>query len=328
MSTLLKNFIEEIKTNPSIDSYNQASINQGIILPILQLLGWNIYNINEVTPEFSFENKRIAYLLRTDNRSRVFIGITNSVDVNGFDNNHFDVSQLGIELAVLTNGKTWCFYLPSEESGNKVEKFCIVNILSQDPEVVSQLLIDYLSKHNVQVGKSIQTAKLIYRNKEKLIKKAISKAWNKIVTEPNSVLLKLLSEEIEQICGFRPDTEQIIQFLKNFTVVSEQEPTSSLITDKKVSQDRLIHYIVHVLQKYGGRARKDNVEKEIYKMLIDIFQSPYYQEPVANGIPRWQHNIAWAKERAKHKGLIKRPQDSGKGYWELTPEGMNMLCEV
>jgi hypothetical protein len=33
---------------------------------------------------------------------------------------------------------------------------------------------------------------------------------------------------------------------------------------------------------------------------------------------RWQHFIAWAKEIAKHEGLVKRPAASGRGYWELT----------
>ncbi|GAI53783.1 unnamed protein product, partial [marine sediment metagenome] len=46
-------------------------------------------------------------------------------------------------------------------------------------------------------------------------------------------------------------------------------------------------------------------------------QQPYYQELVSNGVPRWQHNLAWAKERAKKKGLIKPPDESGRGYWEL-----------
>lgn len=52
-------------------------------------------------------------------------------------------------------------------------------------------------------------------------------------------------------------------------------------------------------------------------MLYETFNQPWYQETVSGGIPGWQRNLAWAKERAKHKGLIKRPEDSGRGYWEL-----------
>jgi len=84
----------------------------------------------------------------------------------------------------------------------------------------------------------------------------------------------------------------------------------------------LIPHIVDVLRKHGGRARKDEVEKEIYQMFRETFQQSWYQETVAGGIPRWQHNLAWAKERAKKKGLIKKPEESGRGYWELTSNAM------
>ena len=61
--------------------------------------------------------------------------------------------------------------------------------------------------------------------------------------------------------------------------------------------------------------------KELYRQLRDIFAKPYYQECVAGGVPRWQHFIAWAKEIAKHEGLVKRPAASGRGYRELTEKG-------
>jgi hypothetical protein len=93
---------------------------------------------------------------------------------------------------------------------------------------------------------------------------------------------------------------------------------------KRISQDELIPHIIKVLQKHGGRARKDQVEEEIYQMFKDIFKEPYYQETVSIGVPRWQHNIAWAKERAKKRRLIKRPEESGRGFWEFTEKGMKM----
>jgi hypothetical protein len=92
-------------------------------------------------------------------------------------------------------------------------------------------------------------------------------------------------------------------------------------SEKKISQDELIPHIIRVLQKYGGRARKDKVEQEIYHIFKDFFGQAWYQGKVSHGVPRWRHYIAWAKERAKKKGLIKAPGDSGRGYWELTDGG-------
>ncbi len=89
----------------------------------------------------------------------------------------------------------------------------------------------------------------------------------------------------------------------------------------RITQDELIPHIVRVLRKHGGRARKEEVEQAIYRAFNDIFKQPWYEETVSHGVPRWRHFIAWAKERAKKKGLIKPPEDSGRGFWELTDMG-------
>jgi|GEM_PF-2524669 len=91
---------------------------------------------------------------------------------------------------------------------------------------------------------------------------------------------------------------------------------------KKISQDELIPYIILVLHEHGHKMAKRDVEDEIYKMLSLIFDQPYYHEHVSH-VPRWKKSIQWAKERAKGRGLIKTPKDSGRGFWELTTNGEN-----
>ena len=87
----------------------------------------------------------------------------------------------------------------------------------------------------------------------------------------------------------------------------------------RITEDDLIPYILEVLRQHGGIARKVEVEEEIYKKLQPVFKQPWYQQRVSNGqVPRWKHNLAWAKERAKKRGLIKPPSESGRGYWALT----------
>jgi len=69
------------------------------------------------------------------------------------------------------------------------------------------------------------------------------------------------------------------------------------------------------------RAKKQ-VEKEIYAMFKSSFEHPWYQEKVSTDQPRWQHNLAWARDLANKRGLIKRPSESGRGFWALTDKGM------
>lgn len=89
------------------------------------------------------------------------------------------------------------------------------------------------------------------------------------------------------------------------------------VPDKKITEDDLIPHIIEVLRRYGGKAPKAVVDEEIFQKLHAIFEHPWYQELVSNEVPRWKHFVAWAKERAKHRGLIKYPKNSGRGYWEL-----------
>lgn len=70
-------------------------------------------------------------------------------------------------------------------------------------------------------------------------------------------------------------------------------------------------------------ADKRTVEEEIYEMFRSKFADPYWHQPVSHGIPRWKHEVNWARQDAKKKkGLIKPPNESGRGVWELTAAGM------
>jgi hypothetical protein len=88
-------------------------------------------------------------------------------------------------------------------------------------------------------------------------------------------------------------------------------------------QDELIPHIVKILYENGGKAAKTVVENEIFMLFQNEFEKPYYNETVSHGVPRWKHNIAWAKERAKQRhGFIKGAVESDYGIWELTAEGI------
>ena len=88
-------------------------------------------------------------------------------------------------------------------------------------------------------------------------------------------------------------------------------------------QDELIPHVIKILYKNGGKATKSFVETEIFTLFQHEFEKPYYNETVANGVPRWKHNTNWARERAKQlHGFIKSAKESGRGIWELTDKGI------
>jgi len=340
----LKSFIEELKINPRIGTFDEAATKQAIILPLLHQLDWNTYNIDEVMPEFSVENKRVDYSLRINNTNEVFFEVKKTgEDLEHFQEQLLDYSfRQGVELAILTNGKTWWFYLPTKRGNWKTRKFYTIDIIQQETQDVSQKFIDLLSKHNIQTGKALQHAESIYKGeqKKKLIEETMPEAWNKIITEPDSLLIDLLSEATEKLCGFKPENDETSRFLKTYEDRFLLSPEDKINTKKikpatrpynvsggdKISEKDIVAAIIKVLKENDGHASKQQVEKGVYKIFQDKFDKPWYQETVANGVPRWQHNVAWAKEKAKHQGLIKRPEDSGRGYWELTTSGKNIIA--
>ncbi|WP_043770022.1 hypothetical protein [Desulfobulbus propionicus] len=99
-----------------------------------------------------------------------------------------------------------------------------------------------------------------------------------------------------------------------------------LLKGKNLSQDDLIPILILAIGSMGNKVLKSEVDGKMYELLKKEFSDPVYHEKVANNVPRWKHDVAWAKERAKqHHGYVKSAEQSGRGIWELTSEGMEYL---
>jgi len=81
--------------------------------------------------------------------------------------------------------------------------------------------------------------------------------------------------------------------------------------------------ITLILGANNGRATKKYVEEKIYELFRNEFTKDVYHEKVANlSVPRWKHDIAWARERAKQNhGYIKSGKETTRGTWELSTKG-------
>lgn len=213
-------FVEDLKSNLKLSTYGEEATKQSIILPILNLLGWNVFVNEEVKPEFPVENGRVDYSLRIKNVNEVFIEVKKaSEDLDKVQHQEQLLKYAfrdGVGLAILTNGLTWWFYLPKEKGDWKARKFYSIDITQQQSTDVAQKFVNLLSKGNVQSEKALQNAKTLYDNKikKKIFEKTLFESWNKIISEPESLLLELLSETTERLCGFKPDIEEVAKFIE------------------------------------------------------------------------------------------------------------------
>ena len=94
----------------------------------------------------------------------------------------------------------------------------------------------------------------------------------------------------------------------------------------KITQRKVIPYIIISLRKLKGAAPKKQVEEEVYSLLNDTFEHPWYHEDVSWGTPRWKHYISWAKQIAVNKGLIEPGERSERGMWKLTDLGKSPMA--
>lgn len=139
--------------------FDETATKQFVVLPILRALGWDDRNLEtlEVFPESrtdpeSGRQTKVDYALRHEGRVLVLIEckrwrenleqLKHQEQLAGY------IFQRGIDLGVLTNGKTWHFYFAYKTDVLwRDRKFCSIELNKQAEAVVD--FQRYLSRHNV-----------------------------------------------------------------------------------------------------------------------------------------------------------------------------------
>ena len=217
MKDKLEQFINQLRADKRLRSFDEAATKQVVLLRFLSILGWDIHNIDEVVPEYIVGCKRVDYALRDSNSNKVFIEVKKiSEDLDKHQEQLLNYSfKEGVKLAILTNGISWRFYLPLYEGSWDQRRFYTIEIYDQAVDDITNRFTDYLEKKNVCSGKSIQIAESIYKNNQKdyIIQQTLPKAWNKLLSEPDELLVDLIGESTEKFCGYRPDNSVIECFI-------------------------------------------------------------------------------------------------------------------
>lgn len=218
MNDKLTTLFNRIKADSNFLTVSEAQTSQGIVLPILNNLGWDVFDTSEVMPEYSVAGKRVDFALRIQSQNKVFLEIKKTSE--DLEKHHeqlvYYAFQQGVKLAILTNGITWQFYLPLEEGGWEQRKFFTIDLLEQSVEDAIEKFENLLLRKNIESGDAYHNAKLLYdgRQKNKIIKENLPKAWHKLISEPDEMLVELLNETLEKICGYKAEDNQISNFLQ------------------------------------------------------------------------------------------------------------------
>lgn len=217
MAGTIAQAVEQIKGTVSLMSLDEAATKQVMVLRMLSLAGWNLYDISEVSPEYAVGSRRVDFALRPNSANAVFIEVKRPGEsLKGHQQQLLEYCfQEGVRLAVLTNGWNWWLYLPLQAGSWEQRRFLAIDLESQSPDAVGQQFVAYLSKGRVTSGRAVTDAEKLLQEQQRVYvtSEAIVEAWNRIVGTPDEMLVDLISKSTEHICGLKPDPELVREFL-------------------------------------------------------------------------------------------------------------------
>lgn len=193
---------------------NEEATCQGVVLPILDALGWNSRNVREVVPQFAVETGRVDYCLKIRDKPRAFIEVKRpNQELEVHQRQLLDYAfKIGVKLAVLTNGFLWWFYLPLREGSWEERRFFAIDIRQQEAHEAATHFRAFLGREGVASGDADKRAQSVLQSKEKEkeVAEALPRAWATLCGGPNEELMDLLDKTVESICGYRAESQEIL----------------------------------------------------------------------------------------------------------------------
>lgn len=218
---------------------NEASVSIGVVLPILDALGWPAFDPSVVAPEYNVGTRRVDFALLTHGRPAVFVEVKQPGLASQADRQLFEYAfHEGVPIAILTDGATWHVYLPAMQGSYDDRRVYLLDLLERDPEESAARLQRYLSRDAVESGEAFERAQADYKRsrQRKGAEAAIPQAWANLVSEPR--LADLLAAEVESVCGFQPEVPDLAAFLSSLRPATGVLPVPS---DRSKVPDVVVH---------------------------------------------------------------------------------------
>lgn len=207
---------------------NEAAVSQGVVQRMLHLLGWPVYDTGVVSPEYSLEGRRVDYALcHPAGKPLVLVEVKQVGQSEGADRQLFEYAfHEGVPMAILTDGREWSFFLPTEQGRYDERRLYKLDLLEREPEEIEAALNRYLDYKSMCSGRAIEAARKDYRDaaRKREAEKALPEAWAKLIEAEDELLLDLVSEKVEDLCGIKPERGAVALFLREFPRLGEIKP--------------------------------------------------------------------------------------------------------
>ena len=116
----------------------------------------------------STNSTNVSYALRLRNTNKVFIEVKRiHKKLDSYQKDLVDLAARdGVNLALLTNGITWWFYLVSGPGNWKQKWFLSIDLMKQKTDAIVPHLLDLLEKDKIAKGQSLRAAKTLFQKKK------------------------------------------------------------------------------------------------------------------------------------------------------------------
>ncbi len=227
----------------------EAHARKYVIDPILGELGWDNLDPTQVMVEYEVDNRLVDYALLDKGKPLVFVEAKKvghlspdaEEQVFGYAVNR------GIPLLVLTDGNQWDFYLAMAAGEITARRFWRIELSTLDnarlPEYEKSFRA-FLGKQEVTSGRARRDAETYHEDNQvkERAKAELEGAWQGLLSPPNEILVDLLTEEVEGICGTRPRQKDVESFIKGLAgsfveQVPRRQGASSGYSQPRASND-------------------------------------------------------------------------------------------
>jgi hypothetical protein len=170
-----------------------------------------------VSPEFSVGAGRVDYALcHPPGKPIILVESKDVGSASGAERQLFEYAfHQGIPMAILTDGQEWSFFLPGEQGTYHERCVYKLDLLARTTEECCRIFDRYLKHSEVASGAAIANAKADYGNvsKKRQIDGALPQAWTQLLKEQDEILVELIADKVETLCGFKPEPDAVRVFL-------------------------------------------------------------------------------------------------------------------
>lgn len=230
MQKSLVGAIEEIRGRLKEGIFaNEAEISGSVVRRLLNTLGWDVWNPRVVTPEFSIKRetdsprgkpKAVDYALcYPPDKPSVLIEVkgVGKANARGEEQLFEYCFTQGVPLAVLTDGRSWRFFLPSGQGRFEERCFATVNLEDSDIDESAKIISRYLAFEDVRAGEAQRRAQEDYYafRRQNDAAANFEKVWVELLREPPEVLKDWFCKRVEQTSDVRPDPRRVEEFIRD-----------------------------------------------------------------------------------------------------------------